>query len=433
MTRKRSSPPLTGELFDRSSFSRAASKPVAPRRARGPRSGARISVDDDRELELELGFDTGASAEDHPDEDDAGDEVLLLSEIPASAAGDLLETPDALPSAGSPAEAPLLPEPEHAFEYTGGIHLTGSILWCDCDRRRELVFLSHAHADFIGKNRRILATDKTVKILTRASGKVEALTSPYKRRFTLGPLSLEMHPAGHVLGSAQLLIERNNRRIVYTSDVSTRPSGTVEKARPVPCDVLAIPATYGLPIYRFPPRDEVAEQIKRFVERCFEEHATPVLIAEQIGTSQELMRILGEGGFKLRVHGSIYDIAKIYRELGVSLPGSRRFAGTPARDEVVIFPPILRKHASIRKLKKSKTAIISGRAVEPGFAFQQRVDEAFALADAADHHELVDFIKETGAQEIYLSDGYVDAFAEELRGLGHRVFPLVPPVQLKLL
>jgi Cft2 family RNA processing exonuclease len=242
-----------------------------------------------------------------------------------------------------------------------------------------------------------------------------------------------MHPAGHVLGSAQLLIERNGRRVVYTSDVCTRTMATVEKAKPVPCDVLAIPATYGARLYRFPPREEVLESIRRFVERCFEDHATPVLIAELLGTAQELMRSLGEAGLKLRVHGSIYDVAKIYKELGVSLPGSRRFGGTPARDEVVIFPPILRKHAAIRKLKKSRTAIVSGRAVEPGFAFQQRVDEAFPLADACDHDELVAFIEETGAGEIYLSGGHVDELGEELRGKGHRVFPLDPPVQLKLL
>src|SRR6185503_7499893 len=110
---------------------------------------------------------------------------------------------------------------------------------------------------------------------------------------------------------------------------------------------------------------------------------------------------------KLRVHGSIYDVAKIYKELGISLPGSRRFAGTPARDEVVIFPPILRKHAAIRKLRKSQTALVSGSAADAGFAFRHRVDHAFVLSDCADYEELVNFIIETGAHEVYLSSGYI--------------------------
>lgn len=323
-------------------------------------------------------------------------------------------------------------DPRKTFEYVGGVHLTGSVLWFDCEHRSDLTFLSHAHADFAGKNRRILATDKTIRILTRNSGKLDALTSPYRHPFTLGPLTIEMHPSGHVLGSAQLLVEKDGRRIVYTSDVSLRPLATVERAKPVECDVLVIPATYGSPTYRFPPRAEVAEQIKAFVRRCFEDQATPVLIAEQIGIGQELVRLLGDAGIKQRVHGSIYEIGKIYREFGVALPGSRRFQGTPGKDEVVIFPPILKKHASIRKLKKSRTAIISGRAVEPGFAAKNRVDEAFALDNAPDHAELHEIIEGTGASEIYLSGGFVEELGAELRQRGKKVYSLVKPEQLKL-
>jgi putative mRNA 3-end processing factor len=235
-----------------------------------------------------------------------------------------------------------------------------------------------------------------------------------------------------VLGSAQILIERNGRRLVYTSDVNTRASATAEKAKAVECDVLSIPATYGLPIYRFPPREEVVPAIKAFVDECLNDGANPVLIAERVGLSQELMRVLGEAGYKLRVHGSIYEVAKVYRELGISLPNARRFGGTPARDEVVIFPPVLRKHAAIRKLRKSKTAMVTGRAVEPGFAAQQRVDAAFPLADACDYEDLKAFIKATGAAEVYLTGGFVEELSAELRAEGVRVFSLVPPKQLAL-
>lgn len=322
--------------------------------------------------------------------------------------------------------------PYREFEHAGGVHLVDSILWCDADRRQDLAFISHAHADYMGKNRRILATDKTVKILTRGTGRIEALTSPYKRSFTLGPLELEMHPAGHVLGSAQLLIVRNGRRMIYTSDPNTRVTATAERGAPVPCDVLVVPATYGLPRYRFPPREEVLEQIKKFIDDCLEDRATPVLIANQIGTSQELMYVLGKAGYRLRVHRSIFDVAKVYRDLGVAMPNSRRFQGSPAKDEVVLFPPILRKHASIRKLRKFKTALITGRAVDEGFVLRSRVEAAFPLSDCVDHQELLEFIEGTGASEIYLSEGYVEELSAELRTRGKKVYPLRPPKQLDL-
>ena len=322
--------------------------------------------------------------------------------------------------------------PFREFEYNGGVHLADSVLWCDADRRHDLTFISHAHENYIGKSRRILTTDKTVQMLTRGTGKIEALTSPYRRSFALGPLQLELHPAGHVLGSAQLLVVRDGRRIVYTNDINVRKTLTVEQARPVPCDVLAIPATYGLAAYRFAEREAVLTEIRGFVDAALEERATPVLIANQIGTSQELICALGRAGYRLRVHRSIYDVAKIYKQHGVPLPNTRRFQGTPARDEVVIFPPILRRHASIRKLRKYRTAIVSGKAVDPGFAARHRVDGAFALSDTADHADLLGFIKDTGAREVYLVSGFVEELAQELRNLGIKAFSLVKPRQLAL-
>ncbi len=470
MSRKRTSAPPSGELFDRGSLGRSA-KPAAPRRARGARStkSAVVVVEEDelappaselsgpivvarersagliehreapravgvRELFahdgprideralIDDGSSYGAGRAPHDDEDDDTERALAPAPLVLGGPRPVAAAPAGIAAATT----------DHDFEYAGGIHLTGTVLWCDCDRRRDLSFISNAHMEFVGKNRRILATDKTLKILTRGAGKVDALTSPYRRRFTLGPLELEMHPAGHVLGSAQLLVEREGRRIVYTHDVSTRQMATVERARPIECDVLAIPATYGLPLYRFPPREEVAAGVRAFVARALEDNATPVLFAETVGLAQELMRIVGEAGHKMRVQGSIYDVAKIYVEFGVSLPNARRFGGTPGRDEVVIFPPILRKHAAIKKLKKLRTAMVSGRAVEPGFAFTQRVDEAFALADTVDHDELLTFIEGTGARDVYLTGGYVEELGAELRAKGLRVRSLLAPQQLPL-
>lgn len=475
MARKRTSAPASGELFDRGALGRAV-KPAAPRRARGGRA-TKPALNATEEAELSGPISPARDLDPRsavaasgpllgPPKHSAAPPLMAppLMDSSPPAAAPVLPAPDAepedslLPAAFAPPaslgdaddDAPALQAPlvlggprsapapaptgpvEHDLEFAGGIHLTNTVLWCDCDRRRDLSFISHAHMEFVGKNRRILATDKTLKILTRGSGKVDALTSPYRRRFTLGPLELELHPAGHVLGSAQLLVERAGRRVVYTHDVCTRTMATVERAKPVECDVLALPATYGLPLYRFPPREEVAAGLRAFVERALSDGATPVLFAETIGLAQEVMRIVGEAGFKLRVQGSIYDVAKIYVEFGISLPNARRFGGTPGRDEVVVFPPILRKHAAIRKLKKLRTAIVSGRAVEPGFAFTQRVDEAFALGDAVDHQELLAFIRDTGARDVYLTGGFVEELAAELRTRGVRVLPLVAPQQLSL-
>jgi len=331
-------------------------------------------------------------------------------------------------------ESPFFDQPFRELEHTsGGLHLADSVLWFDADRRRELSFISSAHADFVGKNRRILATEATVRILTRGSGRIEALTSPYRRSFALGPLELQMHPAGRMLGSAQLLVKRDGRRILYTNDFVTHRLSTCERAKPIECDVLALPATYGRADFRFPEREEVSSQIVDFVDRSFEDKSTPVLLAPPLGVAQELIYLLGKRGIRIRAHRAIHDVAKVYAELGVDLLSAKRLQGKPARDEVVLVPPILRHSSAIKKLDRYRTALVSGRAVEPHYVFHMRVDHAFALGEAADHAELIEFVERCRPEEVYLTSGYVEELAADLRAWGRRVYPLVRPEQLNLL
>ncbi|MEM1026337.1 MAG: hypothetical protein AAGD10_21615 [Myxococcota bacterium] len=321
--------------------------------------------------------------------------------------------------------------PSRDFEWAGGVHLSDSVLWCDADRKKELSFVSSAHADVVGKKRRILATDETVRILTRGSGRIDALTSPFRRPFVLGNLELEMHPSGRMLGAAQLLVRREKRRLLYTNDFLTQKLATAERAQPVPCDVIAMPGTFGRRDCRFPERAEVFERILSFVDDTLEEKANPVLVVPPLGPAQELMYMLGKRGYRLRVHRGIHDIAKVYIQLGRDLLGARRLQGQPARDEIVLIPPILRHDATVRAMPKRRLALISGRALDQAYVYQTGVDEAFPLAEAADHQELLDFVAACGAREIYLTT-QADELAEDLRQRGLKVHDLVKPEQLSL-
>jgi Cft2 family RNA processing exonuclease len=236
-----------------------------------------------------------------------------------------------------------------------------------------------------------------------------------------------------MLGAAQLLVQRDGRRILYTNDFHVAKQSTCERAKPMACDVIALPATYGHPHYVFPEREEVLEELVAFVDRAFEEKHTPVLIAPPLGVAQEVMYFLGKRGVRLRAHRSIHEVAKVYTELGVNLLSVKRLGAKPARDEVVIVPPILRHSTQVRKIERHRTALVSGRALEPDHVFHMRVDAAFPLAEAADHDQLISFVRETGAAEVYLTSGFVDPLAEALREGGRKVFPLVRPEQLPLL
>lgn len=322
--------------------------------------------------------------------------------------------------------------PNRDFEWASGVHLVGSVLWCDAQHRADLSFLSHAHIELPGKNQRVLATAETIRLLSRGVGRADALQSPYYQSFQLGTLTLELRPAGHVLGSAQLLVVKDGKKLVYCSDINPRSQLTGPAAEPISCDVLALPATYGRPNFRFPPREEVFAELRAFVQDTLDAKATPVLVVNPLGTAQELLAYFARGGFKVRAAKQIVEVAKIYQELGVAQGKVRRFSGVAGKDEVVLVPPILREHPSVRGLKKFATGLISGRVLEPGWVARHRVERGFVLSDSADAHDLFDFVKATGAGEVYLSGGHVDEFGERLRGEGIRVHGLMKPRQLSL-
>src|SRR5712692_7721973 len=202
----------------------------------------------------------------------------------------------------------------------GGLHLTGTSLWLDARRKSELSFVSHAHSDHIARHERIIATSPTLRFMTHRLGKLPcALPVPYNRPFGLGPLEVELVPAGHILGSAQIRVTRpDGRRIVYTGDLNLAPSLTAEPAQVAECDTLIIESTFGHPRYLFPPKHEVLAKIEAWIRRQLSAGTAPILLGYSLGKSQEVIRFLAGRGFDLCAHPSIYEIGQLYAELGVA-------------------------------------------------------------------------------------------------------------------
>src|SRR3954468_14170505 len=145
----------------------------------------------------------------------------------------------------------------------GGLHLTNSVLGLDARRKSELSFVSHAHTDHIARHERVIATRPTLRFMEHRLGPLQsALPAPYRRPFELGPLNVELLPAGHVMGSAQIRVTRDDgHRVVYTGDISLEPSLTSEAAEIVECDTLVLESTFGHSRFRFPNRDGVFEEV----------------------------------------------------------------------------------------------------------------------------------------------------------------------------
>jgi putative mRNA 3-end processing factor len=318
----------------------------------------------------------------------------------------------------------------------GEVRVRGSGLFLDARRRRPCGFVSHAHTDHLGRHDRTLATAATAALARhrlgdRARGEVVRLA--YRTPFELGELTLELFPAGHVLGSAQIRVTPPSGPAVgYTGDLCLEPTATAERAEVMECDVLVLESTFGLPRYVFPPKEEVLAAVRRFVDEALDDGATPVLLGYSLGKAQEVLRHFGGLGYPCRAHPAIHAVNQVYEQQGVELPNVRELAPEgPGPGEVVVVPPQLARSAAMARVRRRRTAVLTGWALD-GARWFRGVDAAFPLSDHADFPSLVRYAKASGARRVLTLHGHAEPLARALRREGLHADPLAPDAQMEL-
>jgi Cft2 family RNA processing exonuclease len=304
-------------------------------------------------------------------------------------------------------------------EYREGLYLPDLDLWLDADGPRESCVISHAHADHIADHRRIIATPETARIFRHRVGETEVETMPYAERRDFGAYALTFYPAGHCLGSAQVLVEAEGERLVYTGDIKLRPNVTAEDAVVVPCDTLVTESTFGDPQYRFPPDVATFDRLYAAVDRALSDDRVPVVLAYALGKSQEALELLLRRGYRVTLHGSVWNVAEIYRELGVEFSGPyERYDRERLKGRVLIAPPGCRRQPMVQNIERHTTIMLTGWAVGKSAPYMYRdVDLVLPLSDHADFDDLVRLVRETGAERIITMHG-PRKFAAILRELG---------------
>ncbi len=316
--------------------------------------------------------------------------------------------------------------------------VSGSSLHLDARRRVACAFVSHAHGDHIGRHDRTIATAATLALMRHRLGEAkrrptEALPAGFGAPFGLGELTLELFPAGHVLGSAQIRVTRGGASLGYTGDLCTEPNHAAERAEVMRCDALVLESTFGHPRYVFPPKDETLRAVRAFVDEAFAEERTPVLLGYALGKAQEILRYLGGAGYSCAAHPVAHAVNRVYEAHGVGFPNVRELPREgPSKREVVVAPPHLARSPAMRGVVRRRTAILTGWAVDGG-RFFRGADAAFPLSDHADFPSLVRYAKATGASRVFTVHGFADELAGALRGEGLRAEPLREKAQLELL
>jgi putative mRNA 3-end processing factor len=291
--------------------------------------------------------------------------------------------------------------------------------------------ITHGHADHARAGHgAVLATHETLGIMAvrysegfTGTRQVARLGEPVR----IGPVSFTFHPAGHVLGSAQIAVEAKGLRIVASGDYKRAPDRTCQAFEPVPCDVFITEATFGLPVFRHPDTagevDKLLSSLALFPDRAH------VIGAYALGKAQRLVALIRDAGYArpIYVHGAMERLMGFYEASGVAMGEIRKVVAAERKTlkgEIVICPPSAIQDLWARHLPDPVTAFASGWMRIRARARQKGVELPLIVSDHADWDDLCATIREVGAPEVWVTHGQEDALVRWCELAGIRAKPL---------
>ena len=294
-----------------------------------------------------------------------------------------------------------------------GIYVPAADAWIDPSTPQPRALVTHGHADHArGGHGAVWATPETLAIMDARYGQQAAHPVAYGEQLTLGDVAVRFVPAGHVLGSAQIVLEHRGETVVVSGDYKRRPDPTCAPFEPVKCDVFITEATFGLPVFRHPAIgdeiDKLTAALRANPDRC-------VLVgAYALGKAQRLIRELRDRGFDdpVYIHGALQRLCDLYVAHGVDL-GDLRPATEATKTEmmgrIIVAPPSALQDRWSRRLPDPITAMASGWMRVRQRAVQRGVELPLILSDHADWDELTATLEEIAPREVWVTHGRDEA------------------------
>jgi DNA ligase-1 len=306
-------------------------------------------------------------------------------------------------------------------QFRNGVWLPQIGWWLDAHHPVERSFVSHAHFDHLATHEEIICSDGTAKLMRArlpATRREHVLPFGHTEQLT-ADTTVTLYPAGHIFGSAQILLEHaSHGRLLYTGDFKLRPGRSAEPCATPPADVLIMETTYGRSHYVLPPTDEVLRSIVHFCRHTLEEGETPVLFGYSLGKSQELLSSLAGANLPVMLHRQAARLTRVYEECGLTFPAHRDFNAAEVGGHVVIAPPHAPGSTFLKSIPRPRTAMITGWALDPGATFRYQCDAAFPLSDHADFTDLLRFVECVNPKKVLTLHGFAEDFARTLRERG---------------
>ncbi|WP_299367034.1 ligase-associated DNA damage response exonuclease [Winogradskyella sp.] len=295
----------------------------------------------------------------------------------------------------------------------------------------DYAIISHGHADHARWGmKRYLCTNDSLPILKHRLGQdIKIQGIGYGEALVINGVRVSFHPAGHVIGSAQIRLEYKGYIVVFTGDYKTQPDFITTPFESIKCHTFITESTFGLPIYNWKSEKVLQNELHSWVDTNKSNHRSSVFLGYSLGKAQRLLSLLEGVDDDIYVHRSIHNLNQAILDSGFKLPKTKLWSADldkkVLQDKVIIAPPALLDSRMLKRLPNPATAICSGWMQIRGNRRWQSVDAGFAVSDHADWNGLIEAVKSSGAEQVYVTHGYQAVFSKYLNEIGIKADELV--------
>jgi putative mRNA 3-end processing factor len=293
-----------------------------------------------------------------------------------------------------------------------GLYCAAGQFYVDPWQPVDRAIITHAHGDHARWGSRAYlgarAGERVLRTRLGPDAKIEGVE--YGDAVHLNGVRVSLHPAGHILGSAQIRIEHKGEVWVVSGDYKSDPDPTCQPYEPLRCHTFITESTFGLPIYRWQPEHIVFDEIRAWWRANAHAGRASIVFAYALGKAQRVLAgLINDDIGPIYTHGAVERLNEDYRASGVALPGTV-YASTGKRGDfrraLIIAPPSASNTPWLRRFGEYSTAFVSGWMQIRGARRRRSVDRGFTLSDHVDWPSLQSCISATGAQSVWVTHGY---------------------------
>lgn len=306
-----------------------------------------------------------------------------------------------------------------------GIHCPPADIYIDPWQPVDRAMITHGHADHSRYgSKHYMATSAAAPAIQYRLGDIDMQTVEFGETTVINGVKFSFHPAGHILGSAQIRVEYKGEVWVASGDYKLEDDGLAEPFEPIRCDTFITESTFGLPVYDWKPQAEVFANINAWWRENAAQGKVSFLTGYSLGKAQRILQGLDPSIGKIYTHAAVENLNEVIRGQGIMLPETiRATKEVPYKDyntNLVLAPPSVLNSNWMKKLKPVSVGICSGWMSLRGPRRRKAVDRGFVLSDHVDWKDLNAAIAATEAERVIVTHGYTKVYTRYLRSLGLR-------------